>query len=113
MAPTPAPVLANAKSVWGQTQNFMFWFTKLVTSFYAWSDGIIKWRQNKVNNEYKIKIAEEQASNIMEEQERNVNEVMQDIREGSKSVERAWDSDLLENLASHEELTELPSSVLD
>ena len=68
---TPAPLhalLSDAKGTWSRTEIMMKWFTKLVTTFYGWSDGIIRYRQNRANEKYKIQKAEEEAMRIMEEQ---------------------------------------------
>ena len=46
----------------------MKWFSKLITMAYGWTDGIIKARQNKANNAYKMAKAEKEALRIMEEQ---------------------------------------------
>lgn len=46
----------------------MKWFSSLVNKAYGWSDGIIKFRQNRANNRYKARKAEEEAYRIMAEQ---------------------------------------------
>ena len=52
----------------------MGWFTRLVTSFYAWSDLIIKIRQDKANKAYKIQTAEKKAKQIMAEHQKKFRE---------------------------------------
>jgi hypothetical protein len=71
MTPIPLhPLLETAKTGWGKAEFFMRWFSKLVTMGYGWTDGIIKARQNKANNSYKMAKAEKEALRIMEEQRR-------------------------------------------
>jgi hypothetical protein len=71
MTPVPLnPLLSNVSSGWGKAQTIMKWFSKLVTNAYGWSDGLIKFRQKKANNAYKIKQAEKEALRIMEEQKK-------------------------------------------
>ena len=73
MPPTPVPLhplLADAKDTWKTTETLMSWFSKLVTTMYGWSDGLIKLRQKRVDNEYRIRKAEEEAYRIMKEQEK-------------------------------------------
>jgi uncharacterized protein involved in tolerance to divalent cations len=73
MSPAPTiPVLDNAKPAWNTASQAMSWFTKLVTSAYAWSDLIIKMRQNRANIQYKKKKAEEMAAEIMKEHQKKL-----------------------------------------
>ena len=50
----------------------MNWFTRLVTSAYAWSDLIIRMRQNRANKNYKKETAEKKAMEIMEEHQKKL-----------------------------------------
>ena len=72
MSPTPAPfhpLLSNVNTGWGKASFFMKWFSKLVGKTYGWSDGLIAFRQNKVNKAYKFEKAEKEALRIMKEQQ--------------------------------------------
>jgi hypothetical protein len=76
MAPNPLhPVLTDAGDTWKYTANIMKWFVKLVTSGYGWSDLIIKLRQDKANERYKIEKAEKEAAKIMKGQEKRQKEL--------------------------------------
>jgi hypothetical protein len=69
MSPNPLPpLLENVNTGWRSTEVIMKWFSRLVNKAYAWSDGIIKFRQDRTNNQYKIRKAEDEAYRIMEEQ---------------------------------------------
>ena len=72
MPPLPessnSTVLPAVKGGWNQLQMLMKWFTKLVKTAYGWSDSIIKGRQKKADNRYKIEKAEKEARRIMAEQ---------------------------------------------
>lgn len=46
----------------------MGWFSDIVTISYAWTDGLIKSRQSKVNKAAKIERAEKEAFRIMVDQ---------------------------------------------
>ena len=52
----------------------MGWFTRVVTSAYAWSDLIMKKRQDKANRDYKIQKAEREARQIMREHQKKLQE---------------------------------------
>jgi hypothetical protein len=69
MSPQPLhPLLSNVKGGWNGVEFLMKWFSKLVNRAYGWTDGIIQYRQNRVNNKYKIQKAENEAYRIMAEQ---------------------------------------------
>jgi hypothetical protein len=88
MPPAPlAPLFSTAKTAWGQVADVMSWFSKIVTTLYGYSDGIIKLRQNKVNTQYKIKKAEKEAYRIMKEQEKK-NKLGNSNGQGNKQEKR-------------------------
>jgi hypothetical protein len=64
----PAHPLANAKAAWDKIEETMDWFTEIVSISYAWTDGLIKSRQSKVNKAAKIAKAEKEAFRIMMDQ---------------------------------------------
>jgi hypothetical protein len=69
MSPNPLPsLLENATTGWHRTETVLNWFSRLVNKAYGWSDGIIKFRQDRANNKYKSRKAEEEAYRIMAEQ---------------------------------------------
>ena len=68
----------------------MKWFSRLVTKAYGWSDGLIKFRQNKVNKKYKIKQAEKQALRIMEEQKWKREAEKKNLGKRDWSENRIW-----------------------
>ena len=82
MVPTPVPeplaiaaLATNAKSAWDSLANVLGWFTKVVTTSYAYSDLLVKSRQDKVNSSYKTKKANDEAAKIMAAQEQRENGV--------------------------------------
>jgi hypothetical protein len=64
----PAHPLSNAKAAWDKLAETMDWFTDIVSVSYAWTDGLIKSRQGKVNKAAKIAKAEKEAFRIMMDQ---------------------------------------------
>lgn len=68
--PTPEPhaIVTHAKNAWDSISNILDWFTKIVTTSYAYSDGLIKSRQGLANNKAKIVKAEKEATKIMADQ---------------------------------------------
>src|SRR5271169_2639538 len=98
MTPVPLhPLLETAKTGWGKAEYFMKWFSKLVTMAYGWTDGIIKARQNKANNAYKMAKAEKEALRIMEEQkmERQAS-VVKNLGKRARGVDESLDFDIEE-----------------
>ena len=71
MAPLGHRSVADVKDTWDVLKEIMDWFTKIVTTGYEYSDGIIASRQNDVDNEYAQRQAARQAKKIMLEQLRN------------------------------------------
>jgi hypothetical protein len=67
-APKPHAIVTHAKKTWEAISNILGWFTKIVTTSYAYSDGLIKSRQGLANNKAKIAKAEEEATKIMADQ---------------------------------------------
>ena len=75
MAPTPLnhlSLLADANDTWQVAENFMDWFTKITETLYTWSDALIKSRQQRVDEEYKLKKAEREAQSFAREMQRRV-----------------------------------------
>ena len=55
----------------------MEWFSKLINTAYGYSDGLIKFRQDRANKKYKIEKAEKEALRIMKEQENKKKNAME------------------------------------
>lgn len=71
MAPVPSPLpvlLTDAKDTWDRVETILDWFSKIVTTAYAYSDMIINYRQDGADSKYKMKKAEGEAVRIMNEQ---------------------------------------------
>jgi len=111
MAPTPSPLhplLSDAKDTWTRASTVMSWFTKLVTTLYGWSDGLIKHRQNRANKIYKIEKAEKEALRIMNAQQKRrnaLNGTVNGVARGSAKVRRGLVDELDESLDIMELLT--------
>jgi hypothetical protein len=73
MVPVPTPLhpfLVDANDTWKAVETLMDWFSKLVTTAYGYSDGLIKYRQDQADKKYKIEKAEKEALRVMKEQEK-------------------------------------------
>jgi hypothetical protein len=67
LSPESSSILSNAGKTWEFLPNIMTWFAKVTTTGYAYSDLVIKTRQDKVNKAAKLQRAEEDAAKFMEE----------------------------------------------
>jgi hypothetical protein len=79
-------MLETMKPTWDATEHAMSWFTRLVTTAYAWSDIIVRMRQNTANKEWKKKKAEETALQIMKDHQEKL------VAAGRKRVEKRAES---------------------
>jgi hypothetical protein len=62
------PFVSDAKAKWVLVQTILTWFSKIIDTAYKYSDGIIKYRQDRANKKYKIEKAEKEALSFIKEQ---------------------------------------------
>ena len=68
MAPTPSAIEPRGLSdAWFSLKNVLDWAVNIITTAYAYTDGLISWRQNSANEKYKKEKAEQEARRIEQE----------------------------------------------
>ena len=93
MAPSPAllPSMAEAKNTWDALETAMEWFSKIVDTLYGYSDGVIKYRQKKVDTADKLKNAEKEAFRIMQDKEKKQETVEKVLGRRKRELNAEWE----------------------
>jgi phage-related tail protein len=94
MAPSPSllPSMADAKGSWDVLETAMDWFSKIVDTFYGYSDGLIKHRQKLVDTKDKLSKAEKEAFRIMQEKGKKQETVEKVLGKRGGEWEADWES---------------------